>query len=342
MTISLLNDAAEWDRFIEESPYGLLFHRWDFLKLIEKYSGYRLLPYGIYKGDELICLFPAFYRTKNGLRLLYSPPQQSLVYVPYLGFVMSPLFDDLRQHRKEHYLDLVSRDINREISRLNANHISIASSPRLIDFRHFKWSGYRVDVSYTYIIDLKRSTRDIWNSLSKDCKKSIRDCQQKKLTLKPSDDVDEFLRIMHQDLAQKDDTFFHRQDPQYLKDVLAKFPDNLKMSFLYEEDTLVAAAVNCEYKKHLLLWMCGKDCSRGDYGEYLNWEFIRLAKERGCEVAENWGTEQKMLCVYKSKFNPALMPSYALLKDDAIGKLANWTYSNILGNSHIYSLLKGV
>jgi hypothetical protein len=114
------------------------------------------------------------------------------------------------------------------------------------------------------------------------------------------------------------------------------------MSFLYEEDTLVAAAVNCEYKKHLLLWMCGKDCSRGDYGEYLNWEFIRLAKERGCEVAENWGTEQKMLCVYKSKFNPALMPSYALLKDDAIGKLANWTYSNILGNSHIYSLLKGV
>jgi hypothetical protein len=339
MTISIMNDGAEWDSFVEASPYGLLFHKWDFLKLIEQYSGYKLLPYGVYKGDELICLFPAFYRAKSGLRFLYSPPQQSLVYVPYLGFMMSPVFDSLRQHKKENYLDIVSRDVCREIGRMNANRISIASPPRLIDFRHFKWSGYRVEVSYTYIIDLKRSTQEIWNSLSKDCKKSIKDCEKKKLTLKPSDDVDAFLRIMRQDLAQKDDTFFHRQDPQYLKDVLARFPENLKMSFLYEDDIPVAAAVNCEYKKQLLLWMCGKDCSRGDYGEYLNWEFIRQAKENGCEYAENWGTEQKLLCVYKSKFNPALMPSYAIMKDDAIGRLANWAYSSVAKQPLISSIL---
>ncbi len=201
MTITLMDDVAVWDRFVEESPYGLLFHKWDFLKLIEKYSGYKLFPYGIYKGDELICLFPAFYGVKSGLRFLYSPPPQSLAYVPYLGLVMSPVFDSLRQHKKEHYLDIVSREVSRELDRLNANHIFIASSPRLIDFRHFKWSGYRVEVSYTYIIDLTRSTREIWDSLSKDCKKSIKDCEKKKLTLKPSDDVDAFLCIMRQDLA---------------------------------------------------------------------------------------------------------------------------------------------
>jgi hypothetical protein len=342
MTITLMDDGALWDRFVEESPYGLLFHRWDFLKLIEKYSGYKLFPYGVYKGDELICLFPAFYRVKSGLRFLYSPPQQSLVYVPYLGFVMSPVFDSLRQHKKENYLDIVSRDINRELGRLNANHISIASSPRLIDFRHFRWSGYHVEVSYTYIIDLTRSTQEIWNSLSKDCKKSIKDSEKKNLIIKPSDDVDAFLGIMRQDLAQEDGTFFHRQDPQYLREILTRFPENMKMSFLYEEDTLVAAAVNCEYKKHLLLWMCGKDCSRGDYGEYLNWEFIRQAKERGCVTAENWGTEQKLLCVYKSKFNPALMPSYAIMKDDAIGRLASWTYGSMFKQPLFSSLLSKV
>jgi hypothetical protein len=154
--------------------------------------------------------------------------------------------------------------------------------------------------------------------------------------------VGTFIRIMRQNLAQKDDTFFHRQDPQYLKELLEKFPENLKMSFLYEEDALVAAAVNCEYKGHLLLWMCGKDSSRGDYGEYLNWEFIRQAKENGCDRAENWGTEQKLLCVYKSKFNPALMPSYALVKDDAIGRLATWAYGSIVKRPHISSLLAKV
>jgi hypothetical protein len=342
MTITLIDNGGEWDHFVEESPYGLLFHRWDYLKLIEKYSGYKLFPYGIYKGGELICLFPAFYRAKSGLRFLYSPPQQSLVYVPYLGFVMSPVYDDLRQHKKEHYMDLVSRGVNKAVGRMNANRIIIASSPRLIDFRHFKWSGYQVEVGYTYIIDLKRSTQEIWNSFSKDCKKSIKDCEKKKLTLKPADDVGRFLQIMRQGLAQKDDTFFHRQDPRYLKEVMARFPENLKMSFLYEEETLVAAAINCEYKNHLLLWMCGKDCSRGDYGEYLNWEFIRQAKERGCESVENWGTEQKQLCVYKSKFNPELMPSYGLVKDDTLSRLASWTYSSLAKQPVISSLLSRV
>jgi hypothetical protein len=339
MAIKIMDDGAEWDRFVEDSPYGLLYHRWNFLKIVEKYSGYRLLPYGIYKGDELICLFPLYFKAKGGLKLLYSPPQQALAYVPYLGMVMSPLFDGLRQHKKENYLDTVAREINRETRKLSANRTAIAMPPGIVDFRHFRWSGYRVEVGYTYIIDLKRNVQELWNSLSKDCRKSIKDCEKKRLTLKPSDDIGSFIGIMRRDLEQKDDTFFHRQGPEYLKALLARFPDNLKMSFLYDDDVLVAAAINCEYKKHLLLWMCGKDCSRGDYGEYLNWEFIRRAKENGIERVENWGTEQKLLCVYKSKFNPALEPRYALVKDDAIGRLAAWTYDSIAKRPLIGSIV---
>jgi hypothetical protein len=339
MTIKLMDDGRQWDSFVEESPYGLLYHKWGFLKIVEKYSGYRLLPYGVYKGDELICLFPMFFRVKSGLKLLYSPPQQTLAYVPYLGFVMSPVYDDLRQHKKENYMDIVAREFNREARKLSANHAAIAASPGFVDFRHFKWSGYHVDVGYTYIIDLKRSTQELWNSLSKDCRKSIRECEKKHLTLKLSDDVDSFMNIMRQDLEHKGSTFFHRQSPEYLKELMACFPDNLKMSFLYEDDYLVAAAINCEYKKHLLLWMCGKDCSRGDYGEYLNWEFIKTAHDNGIERVENWGTEQKQLCVYKSKFNPVLEPRYALIKDDAIGRLVNWTYGSIAKQPLISSLM---
>lgn len=334
-----MDDGRQWDSFVEESPYGLLYHKWGFLKIVEKYSGYRLLPYGVYKGDELICLFPMFFRVKSGLKLLYSPPQQTLAYVPYLGFVMSPVYDDLRQHKKENYMDIVAREFNREARKLSANHAAIAASPGFVDFRHFKWSGYHVDVGYTYIIDLKRSTQELWNSLSKDCRKSIKECEKKHLTLKPSDDVDSFMNIMRQDLEHKGSTFFHRQSPEYLKELMARFPDNLKMSFLYEDDYLVAAAINCEYKKHLLLWMCGKDCSRGDYGEYLNWEFIKTAHDNGIERVENWGTEQKQLCVYKSKFNPVLEPRYALIKDDAIGRLVNWTYGSIAKQPLISSLM---
>lgn len=52
MTVTMINDKDLWDRFVDESPYGLLFHKWDFLHIIEKHTGYQLLPYGVYKGNS--------------------------------------------------------------------------------------------------------------------------------------------------------------------------------------------------------------------------------------------------------------------------------------------------
>ena len=40
--------------------------------------------------DELICLFPLYYRRYRGLKLIFSPPPQTMV--PCLGFVMGPVY----------------------------------------------------------------------------------------------------------------------------------------------------------------------------------------------------------------------------------------------------------
>ena len=50
MAISIIDDSELWDRTVDQSPYGLLFHKWDFLKIAEKHTGWKLLPYGVYKG----------------------------------------------------------------------------------------------------------------------------------------------------------------------------------------------------------------------------------------------------------------------------------------------------
>jgi len=39
MAVELLEDKRRWDRFVETSPQGLLFHKWDFLKTVERHSG---------------------------------------------------------------------------------------------------------------------------------------------------------------------------------------------------------------------------------------------------------------------------------------------------------------
>lgn len=101
MVIKLIEDKNRWDQFIDNSTYGTLFHKWDFLKIIEKYSGYQLHPYGIYRRDELICVFPIYTKEYMGAKIVASPP--SNMAVPYLGFIMS----QIAPHRHPH-CDVVS------------------------------------------------------------------------------------------------------------------------------------------------------------------------------------------------------------------------------------------
>ena len=60
MAVELLEDKKRWDQFVETSPQGSLFHKWDFLKTVERHSKYQFLPYCVYSGEELRCIFPFF------------------------------------------------------------------------------------------------------------------------------------------------------------------------------------------------------------------------------------------------------------------------------------------
>ncbi|HMK46807.1 MAG TPA: GNAT family N-acetyltransferase, partial [Methanocella sp.] len=73
MTVALMDNKKLWDDLIEESAQGQLFHRWDALKIIQKHTGFKLYPYGIYKGNALIGVFPVFYRSINGVKAIFSP-----------------------------------------------------------------------------------------------------------------------------------------------------------------------------------------------------------------------------------------------------------------------------
>lgn len=329
MAARIIEDEAVWDRFVESSPYGTLFHRWKFLKIMEKYSGYTLMPYGIYRSEELSCVFPLFYKYEKGLKIVASPPRQSILYVPYLGFVMSREYDRLKQHKKEHFLDEVFQDIDKEISRLSPNYVSIVPVPESLDFRPFMWSGYTVDMGYTYMIDLKQSEQDLWNNLTKSCRKDIKEWERRALTMKPEHDVERFFQIMKSNLTGEGPTFFHNQSPQYVKEIMEAFPDNVKMLSMCEGDTPRQLAVNIIYRDKALMWMSGKPDEKDSCGEYFIWKIIQDARKQGALTIENWGTGQKRLCQYKSKFNPSLEITCAIRKQDNLAKLAAWTYTSI-------------
>lgn len=324
MTVRVITDKKLWDKFIDDSPYGLLFHKWDFLKTIEKHTGYKLMTYGVYKGTELICVFPLFMRKYMGMKMVFSPPPRT--GVPNLGFVMNNMYDSVRQSRKESYLDTVVDEINGEINKFSPNYVSIVMTPKFNDIRPFKWSRYHVNVLYSYIIDLTCPAEAIWEGFDNNCKKNLRSCKKYGLELKETKDVNLFHNLMMSRYNEQG-LNYPIISPDYLKDLLDIYPDNLTMYFLYHEGRVIGLELVLRYKDRLMLWM-GESIIQKEIpaNYYMRWELIKRAKAEGFKILEIEGANTRHLCTNKARFNPGLDRCYNILRKDALGQLAEWTY----------------
>jgi hypothetical protein len=326
MTVRLIEEGTVWDKFLDDTPYGSIFHRWQMLKIVEKYTPYRLLPYGIYRGSELICLFPLYFRAYRGMKLIFSPPPKT--QIPYLGLVMGSTYHGLKQKRKETYLGEVVEEINAEIRKLSPNYVTVQTEPCFDDVRPFLWQDYRADVSYDYYIDLTRPLDEIWAGFDSTCKKQIKHSEGLGLVMKRSDDVKLFYRIMSDNFkATGRQSLYHTGDPTYLKEFLDAYPENLKLYFLYEGDKVVGAHVIGEYKGKFTLWL---GSATGHYNEYMLWELIKLEKSLGTRIFEIPGADVKRVLPFKSKFNPGLELKFYVNKKDTLGTIAEWTFNHVL------------
>lgn len=325
MSMEIVDDQALWDRFVDASPNSMLFHKWAFLKLQEKYTGDRLLPYGIFAGNDLTCILPVFHSKQNGLRLLYSPPRTSLVYVPYLGPATSPSIASLQPHDRETAWRSIIADICTEFSRLSPNYVALGLSPGFLDVRPFETTGYEAELMYTYIIDLERPVQAIWEAIEHDTKKSIKEASKHPLAITTTTDTATFTDAMMQGLNRQGTTFFHRQTPEYLTEILDTFPDNVKLYFLYCGEDLIGANAICSFHGHSIGWM-GNTAVRSGFSanEYLLWELLKKAKQDGYKTFENTGADEKRLNHSKTKFNPALVPWFYIYKRDPLYKTAKY------------------
>ena len=200
MVVELLEDKKRWDQFVETSPQGLLFHKWDFLKTVERHSQYRLLPYGVDSGDELRCIFPFFiWRGRFGLTYLCSPPPLH-TQIPYLGPAFAPSVQALKASAKEKILNQVTDELCREIDTIAPNFVYFTTVPNFIDVRFFIWKNFTARLGFTYAIDLERSLDELWVSFSKSCRKKIKRVSAHSPEIQQTNDVSALLDVWRGDL----------------------------------------------------------------------------------------------------------------------------------------------
>ncbi|MFW5638508.1 MAG: GNAT family N-acetyltransferase [Methanoculleus sp.] len=324
MTASRIDDKNTWDTFIDESPSGLLFHKWDYLHLTAKHTGSTLLLYAIHKGNEPVCAFPLFHRRMYGIDAIFSPPP--LTVIPHLGCVMSRNFEGFKQSKKESTLQMVAEDIREVIEDLSPNYLSIAFVPEFSDIRHYLWNHCSATIRYTYTIDLEQPLEAIWNSLHYKLRSKLKKEDRVGLRLERANDIS----VLHQLITDR------YQDPtldippikqEYLKDLVTAYPDQIGVYHLYStEDEIVGAVAAQEYKR-FLLWIGTPRIKSAHAGnEYLQWLLIQRAKAEGYPLFENMGANNRDLAFFKSRFNPDLVMYFEIEKKDALGAFSGWAY----------------
>jgi len=324
MTVVRIDDKDTWDSFIDESPSGLLFHKWDYLHLTAKYTGSTLLPYAVYKGDELLCLFPLFHGRVYGVSAVFSPPP--LTVIPHLGCVMSRGFAGLKQSKKESTLQMVADDIGGVIEDLSPNYISIAFVPEFRDIRHYIWERCEARARYTYTIDLEQPLEAIWTSLHYKLRNKLKKEAEAGLRLERTNDISTLHRLITE----------RYQDPSldippirrdYLNDLVRTYPDRIGVYSLYDAGDEIVGVVAAQEYKRFLLWL-GTPRLEGLHAgnEYLQWLLIQRAKAEGYPAFENMGANNRDLAFFKSRFNPDLVMYFEVEKKDILGSLSGWAY----------------
>lgn len=329
--LTLPIDKGAWEDFIEESPDGMFFHKWGFLKMTEKYSSYQLQTLTVFHHGKLICLLPLFCRSIYGFRVMLSPPPRTCT--PYLGPVMLPGLNQLSQTMREEYIRKVSKELIDAIGRFSPHYVSITCVPGFSDMRPLKWSQFQVDVQYTYEIDLERPLMDIWNSIQPRTRKYIRKYMDR-ITLREvrtKKDLEIFFAAVA-DRYKSQDLIPPLISASYLEDVSKVFGENIRLYLIENESDgdLLGIWGVVLYKGRYTTWVGGvkpsDDSSIQHVNEAAYWLTMKSAKEEGYRIYVMEGANTSRLCRFKSKFNPRLVSYFRAYKNSAVGKIGERFY----------------
>ncbi len=327
------SDIKEWDRIVSESPYGTLFHHWDWLKITEKHTRTKLYPLiGIKKGVA-IGIFPLFFQRKGPIRMVFSPPPHAAIF--YLGPVLAG-YEGLTQEKWETlYIDFHGSVENFITNELKANYISIALSPSLRDPRPFIWSGYTIRPAFDYITDLSKGADYLFQALDKKQRQDLNRAKKRGISVEIGNqkEIDLILDLMTN--RYEEQAKIVTVPPEYLSDIYEKFRDNILVFVTRFEGEIVTGLINLQYRNTLYSWI-GNPKPRMPVSpspnDLMAWEIIRYGCEKNFSSSVTMGAagNERLHKYYASKFNPELFVRYTAKKSSFTSGIFEKGYINIL------------
>ena len=297
----------EWVDIFGKSEQVTIFHRWEWLKIVEKHTGFKFIPLVAFKGSKPIALYPIFLKHK----LAFSPPPKSLLL--YLG----PAFVDysnLKQSKRETMHHEVQKCVDEYLKESGCVFFRVRTIPELPDCRPLKWNGYEIDPLYTYRIDLKGGLNSVWKNLNRKLRVGIEATRKRgiKIDMGDYDDLRELRRLLHgrfveQGLSKRD------RYEGYLKDLYSSFQENMRIFVARMNGEVVGGLVVLSHRNWSGLWIgIPKINIKGVYpNDLAQWMAITWACEEGYEIYEEMDAGLERFRHFKAKYNPKAVPWFS-------------------------------
>jgi hypothetical protein len=307
-------DAQLWDRIVDSSPQGTLFHSWKWLRIAEKHTRTRLYPLMGIKGETVIGILPVFHMKKFGLSSVFSPPPSTAI--PYLGPVIDN-YGNYKQSKKES----MDKNFQRSADYFIQNQLDCGFTSMALTINHdprpYKWSNYELVPVFDYHIDIGSDISSIWQNMDANLKGHIKRTEKSGIIIESgskNDLVDIYNSLVRRYREQKKSVTVSKE---YLLDLYDTFStDHMNIFAAKQQGETVGGISTLSYKDRVLYWIGGakQEISHNSPNDLAQWEAIRYANLKGYKIYEEIGAGTERLAEFKAKYNPKLVSRFSVKK----------------------------
>lgn len=329
-----VEDAGEWDRYVERAPAATFFHRAGVLELQAEHSGATLHPLAGFKGEEPVGIFPLFSLSKGPVTGVFSPPPYLLV--TYLGPVLLNQAKLSRRKAERRHLALIEGCFDHVAERSGPLFTQVTTSVGYRDVRPFKWSGYDVIPQYTYLVDLDAEGEGPLSRFSSDARRNVTASHDEDYVIEEGG-VDAIDRIVEQVerryRSQGEQVSLPSSFVRTIGD--GRFDGAVRAYTCRVDGEHASGIVTVEHGDVVDRWVGGvKPDVETDLpiNDLLDWEVMERAMERGMTRYDLVGAGNHRINRYKAKFNPELRTFYRVQSGSRVVEALVDTYRKLSGS----------
>lgn len=283
--------ASKFKNFVSQK--ALLFHSQEW---INNYPEDKLVQCAILnKNEDVIGCFIYFVFKKFKFQFIITPPFTPDIQLTYINPAESVVG---KNSFTKDILALLADYFNQ----LKSPFISLHLPKGIVDSQPFIWKGFASKLRYTYLVDLSKTTEELWDNLSSEKRKSINKAVKDELQIKQSDNAALVYDLIVQSLDRNDQA----KNLGILKKIIFDFANSTNsFAFLAYQNEKPIGATFCLINQTSAVYLFGGfDSANKHHGAGVScmWQSILKAKQLGLRYFDFEGSMNSSIERYFREF----------------------------------------